>query len=223
MFVLNVFVFFNYFSETVVAMINWQQDFVSSNSVRNHTSNWQIGLPLRSHPILLITRLITDQIGLHLLLLPLHIAMFVTLQFWLPPPTCWSLLFFFFPYLFVLKRHVLSLPIGRRNIHLLRLVTGCCSSGWRNLNKVRLSSHCGSRRRDLDKLRLTSHDSRGWHHDHLRLASLWNRLNRDHTTRCLHWNGHMTSRHLGDSISSVGCVHNLTLEGRERGDWLRWF
>ena len=95
MFVLNVFVFFIYFSETVVAMINWQKDFVSSNSVSNHTSNWQIGLPLRSHPILLITRLITDRIGLHLLLLPFHIAMFVTLQFWLPPPTCWSLLFFF--------------------------------------------------------------------------------------------------------------------------------
>ena len=34
----------------------------------------QIGLPLRGRPILLITRLITDRIGLHSVLLPLHIA-----------------------------------------------------------------------------------------------------------------------------------------------------
>ena len=33
----------------------------------------QIGLPLRSRPILLITRMITDRIGLHSVLLPLHI------------------------------------------------------------------------------------------------------------------------------------------------------
>ena len=31
----------------------------------------QIGLPLRSRPILLITRMITDRIGLHSVLLPL--------------------------------------------------------------------------------------------------------------------------------------------------------
>ena len=31
----------------------------------------QIGLPLRGHPILLITRMITDRIGLHSVLLPL--------------------------------------------------------------------------------------------------------------------------------------------------------
>ena len=33
----------------------------------------QIGLPLRGRPILLITRMITDQIGLHSVLLPLLI------------------------------------------------------------------------------------------------------------------------------------------------------
>ena len=33
----------------------------------------QIGLPLRGRPILLITRMITDRIGLHSLLLPLLI------------------------------------------------------------------------------------------------------------------------------------------------------
>ena len=32
----------------------------------------QIGLPLRGHPILLITRMIKDRIGLHSVLLPLH-------------------------------------------------------------------------------------------------------------------------------------------------------
>ena len=34
----------------------------------------QIGLPLRGRPILLITRMITDRIGLHSVLLPLHIS-----------------------------------------------------------------------------------------------------------------------------------------------------
>ena len=34
----------------------------------------QIGLPLRGRPILLITRMITDRIGLHSVLLPLQIA-----------------------------------------------------------------------------------------------------------------------------------------------------
>ena len=56
----------NFFSEIVIVMINWWQDFVSSNSVGNHTSDWQIRLPLRGRPILLITRMITDRIGLHL-------------------------------------------------------------------------------------------------------------------------------------------------------------
>ena len=32
----------------------------------------QIGLPLRGRPILLITRMITDRIGLHSVLLPLR-------------------------------------------------------------------------------------------------------------------------------------------------------
>ena len=34
----------------------------------------QIGLPLRGRPILLITRMITDRIGLHSVLLPLLIS-----------------------------------------------------------------------------------------------------------------------------------------------------
>ena len=34
----------------------------------------QIGLPLRGRPILLITRMITDRIGLHSVLLPLQIS-----------------------------------------------------------------------------------------------------------------------------------------------------
>ena len=33
----------------------------------------QIALPLRGRPVLLITRIITDRIGLHLVLLPLQI------------------------------------------------------------------------------------------------------------------------------------------------------
>jgi len=47
---------------------------VSSNSVCNHTRDKQIGLPLRGRPILLITRMITDRIGLHSVLLPLLIS-----------------------------------------------------------------------------------------------------------------------------------------------------
>ena len=35
----------------------------------------QIGLPLRGRPILLITRMITDRIGLHSVLLPLLIML----------------------------------------------------------------------------------------------------------------------------------------------------
>ena len=36
----------------------------------------QIGLPLRGRPILLITRMITDRIGLHSVLLPYHLWYF---------------------------------------------------------------------------------------------------------------------------------------------------
>ena len=46
---------------------------MSSNSVSNHTRDKQIGLLLRVRPILLITRMITDRIGLHSILLPLLI------------------------------------------------------------------------------------------------------------------------------------------------------
>ena len=37
----------------------------------------QIGLPLHRRPISLITRMITDQIGLHLVLLPLFIIIII--------------------------------------------------------------------------------------------------------------------------------------------------
>ena len=47
---------------------------MSSNSVFNHTRDKQIGVPLRGRPILLITRMITDQIGLHSVLLLLLIG-----------------------------------------------------------------------------------------------------------------------------------------------------
>ena len=46
---------------------------MSSYSVCNHTRDKQIGLPLRGRPICLITRMITDRIGLYLVLLPLII------------------------------------------------------------------------------------------------------------------------------------------------------
>ena len=44
---------------------------MDSNSVCNHTRDSQIGLPLRGRLILLITRMITDRIGLHSALLQL--------------------------------------------------------------------------------------------------------------------------------------------------------
>ena len=42
-------------------------------SPQNHPSDWQIKLPLRGRPIMLITLKITDRIGLHSVLLPLII------------------------------------------------------------------------------------------------------------------------------------------------------
>ena len=44
---------FFFFSEIVIFMINWLEDFVLSNSVRSHTRDKQIGLPLRGRLILL--------------------------------------------------------------------------------------------------------------------------------------------------------------------------
>ena len=64
---LGVFVF----SKIEKVMIHWLPDFLSSNSVSKHTRDKQIRLPLRGRPILLITRTITDRIGLHSVLLPL--------------------------------------------------------------------------------------------------------------------------------------------------------
>ena len=69
MFFISVFVL----SENVTVMISWWQDFVFSNSVYNHTHDWHIVLPLCHHPILLITQMVADWIGLHLVLLPLLI------------------------------------------------------------------------------------------------------------------------------------------------------
>ena len=40
--------------ESVIVMFNWWQDIASSNLVSNHTRDYQIGLPLRGRPILLI-------------------------------------------------------------------------------------------------------------------------------------------------------------------------
>ena len=44
----------------------------------------QIGLPLRGHPILLITRMITDQTGLHSVLLPLFIEITFSYKYGFP-------------------------------------------------------------------------------------------------------------------------------------------
>ena len=55
MFVLNIY----FFSEIVMVMISWKQDFVSSNSVCNHTRDLQIAF------------MITNRTGLHSVLLPL--------------------------------------------------------------------------------------------------------------------------------------------------------
>ena len=62
------------FSNFVTVLTNWKQEFKSSNSICNHTRNQQIRLPLRGLPILIITRMVTDRIGLHSVLLPLFIA-----------------------------------------------------------------------------------------------------------------------------------------------------
>ena len=68
MFVLNVF----FFPEIVTVVINWYQDFVSSNSVSNHTCDRLVGLPLCGRPILFITHMITDRIGRNEVLLRHH-------------------------------------------------------------------------------------------------------------------------------------------------------
>lgn len=59
------------FPHFVIVLINCLQDFVLSNSVFNHTSNEQIRLQLHCCLILLISHLITNQIGLHTVQLPL--------------------------------------------------------------------------------------------------------------------------------------------------------
>ena len=58
-------------------MINWQQNFVSPIQSVIILVIKQIGLPLRGCPILLITRTITDRIGLHSVLLPLLIIIII--------------------------------------------------------------------------------------------------------------------------------------------------
>ena len=58
---------------------------MSSNSVSNHVRDKQIGLPIRGRPILLMTRIITDRIGLHSVLLPLLIVGFFSRRKLGPP------------------------------------------------------------------------------------------------------------------------------------------
>ena len=58
-------------------MINWQQNFVSPIQSVIILVIKQIGLPLRGCLILLITRMITDRIGLHSVLLPLLIIIII--------------------------------------------------------------------------------------------------------------------------------------------------
>ena len=53
-----------------------------SNSVCNHTRDWQIGLPLHGRPILSITNMIAERIGLHSVLLLLLIAYTLTTRSW---------------------------------------------------------------------------------------------------------------------------------------------
>ena len=48
-----------------------------TQSFADHSWLNKIGLPLRGHPILLITRMITDRIGLHSVLLPLLIIIII--------------------------------------------------------------------------------------------------------------------------------------------------
>ena len=59
-------------------MINWEQDFVLSNLVWNHTRDETNRTPTTrlSHFVKLITHMITDQIGLHSVMLPLFIWVF---------------------------------------------------------------------------------------------------------------------------------------------------
>ena len=52
-------------------MINWKKDFCRPIRSVTIIVIKQIGLPLGGCPILFITRMITDRIGLHSVLLPL--------------------------------------------------------------------------------------------------------------------------------------------------------
>ena len=46
-----------FFSEIEMVIITWQEVFVSTILICNHTRDCQIELPLRSHPIPLISRM----------------------------------------------------------------------------------------------------------------------------------------------------------------------
>ena len=70
----------------------------------------QIGLPLRGRPILLITRMITDRIGLHSVLLPLLTGYKCDIL-----PAC--LILAYSDKIFV--KHALSTP-GLRAVHLVQ-------------------------------------------------------------------------------------------------------
>ena len=50
------------YSNFVIVLTNWKQEFKSSNSICNHTCNYQIWLPLRGLPISIITRMIQTEL-----------------------------------------------------------------------------------------------------------------------------------------------------------------
>ena len=49
-------------SNFVIVLTNWKKEFKSSNSICNHTRNYQIWLPLRGLPISIITRMIQTEL-----------------------------------------------------------------------------------------------------------------------------------------------------------------
>ena len=58
----NVQLMFISLSNFVIVLTNWKQEFKSSNSICNHTRNYQIWLPLRGLPISIITRMIQTEL-----------------------------------------------------------------------------------------------------------------------------------------------------------------
>ena len=70
---------------SLLAEISWNFlcfDLKRALYITNFVVIKQIGLPLRGRPILLITRMITDRIGLHSVLLPLLSVLNTGVSFW---------------------------------------------------------------------------------------------------------------------------------------------